>query len=112
MAWLENSSPKEMGSGRSFYYYAYGSWDLTKTILLTKPLKGVEKNKSIASVYNFSTKKNELRSYDGFGSYDFADNVLFIKHLYVFIKQTELFTSRESKFPGIFISKSEDLVNA
>ena len=57
-------------------------------------------------------KKNGLRSYDGFGSYDFADNVLFMKHFYVFIKQTELFTSRENKSPGIFISKSKDLVNA
>ena len=50
MACLENSSPKEMGSGRSFYYYAYGSWDLVKKNLLMKPLKGVEKNESIASV--------------------------------------------------------------
>ena len=29
-----------------------------------------------------------------------------------FLKQTELFTSRESESPGIFISKSKDLVNA
>ena len=33
-----------MGSGRNFYYYGYGSWDLTKKILLIIPLKGVEKN--------------------------------------------------------------------
>ena len=76
-----------------------------------KPLKGVEKKENCICI-TFFNKKNELRSYDGFGSYDFADNVLFIKHFYVFIKQTELFTSRERKSLGIFISKSKDLVNA
>ena len=35
-----------------------------------------------------------------------------MKHFYVFMKQTELFTSRERKSPGIFMSKSKDLVNA
>ena len=34
-----------------------------------------------------------------------------MKHFYVFIKQTELLTSRERKSPGIFILKSKDLVN-
>ena len=34
-----------------------------------------------------------------------------MKHSYVFMKQTKLFTSRERKSPGIFISKSNDLGN-
>ena len=59
----------------------------------------------VGILVGISTKKNELPSYDGFGSYDFAKNVLFMEHFYVFIKQTELFTSRERKSPGIFISK-------
>ena len=77
-----------------------------------KPLKGVEKKINCICMTLFNKKKNELWSYDGFGSYDFVDNVLFMKHFYVFIKQTVLFTSRERKSPGIFISKSKDLVNA
>ena len=72
-----------------------------------KPLKGVEK------IYiTFLNKKNELRSYDGFGSYDFAKKVGFMKHFYVFMKQTKLLTSRERKSPGVLISKSKDPVNA
>ena len=51
----------------------------------------------VGILVGISTKKNELPSYDGFGSYDFAKNVLFMEHFYVFIKQTELFTSRERK---------------
>ena len=67
-----------MDSERRFYNnYGYGSWDLTKKILLMKPLKG--------------------------------KNVVFTKHFYVFIKQTEWFTSRERKSPSIFISKSKIL---
>ena len=79
------------------------------------PLKqSKKKNKKIASRENLITKKMSTGSslyYDEFGSYDFAKNVLFMKHFYVFIKQTELFTSRERKCPGIFISESKDLVN-
>ena len=37
--------PRKMNSGRSFYYHGCGGWDLTKKIILMKPLKGVEKNK-------------------------------------------------------------------
>ena len=36
----------------------------------------------------------------------------FLWNIFVFIKQTELFTPRERKSPGIFISKSKYLVNA
>ena len=35
-----------------------------------------------------------------------------MKHFYVFLSKTELFTSRECESPGIFISKSKNLVNA
>ena len=50
-----------MGSGRSFYYYGYGSWDLTKKILLMKPLKGVEKKINKLHLYKiFQQKKTSF----------------------------------------------------
>ena len=99
-----------MGSGRSFYYYGYGSWDERKNFFSWNPLRETNKINKLHLYNIFQQKKNELRGYDAFGSYDFAKNVLFVKHFYVFIEQTELFTYRERKSPGIFISKSKDLV--
>ena len=80
-------------------------------INLTTPLRESKKINKL-HLYNIFHQKNELRSYDGFGSYDFVKNVLFMKHFYVFMKKTELFTFGGRKSPGIFVSKSKDLVNA
>ena len=52
---LENLSPKEIGFGRSFYYYGYSSSDLTK--LLMKSLKKVKKMNKLHLYNIFEQKK-------------------------------------------------------
>ena len=72
-----------MGSGQSFYNYGYGSLDLTKTILLMKPLKEVDKfnNNKIASVENSSAKKTSFGATTSSVVMILGKNILYMKPL-------------------------------